>query len=229
MQQNTTPPVIQTESLRKIYRLGEEEIRALDGVDLRVEQGEFVAVVGQSGSGKSTLMHLLGCLDRPTEGRYRLGGRDVQTLSQRELARIRNRQIGFVFQGFNLIAGLSALENVELPLSYRRMSAARRREWAAECLSRVGLSHRLHHRPGEMSGGQQQRVAIARAVAVCPDLILADEPTGNLDPQSGREVMELLGQLNREGKTILLITHDVGIAAQAKRAVRMHNGRLQTE
>ena len=228
MQQNTALPVIQTEGLSKIYRLGEEEIRALDGVNLRVEQGEFVAVVGQSGSGKSTLMHLLGCLDRPTDGCYRLGGRDVSTLSQRELARIRNRQIGFVFQGFNLIAGLSALENVELPLSYRRMPAARRRELATECLCRVGLSHRLHHRPSEMSGGQQQRVAIARAVATQPDLILADEPTGNLDPQSGSEVMELLCQLNREGKTILLITHDSGIAAKAQRAVRMHNGRLQT-
>ena len=218
--------IIKTSKLCKFYRRGTETVTALGGVNFSVNKGEFVAVVGQSGSGKSTLMHILGCLDTPSAGEYFLGGRNVAALSQRELAHVRNVQIGFVFQGFNLIAGLTALENVEIPLGYRHLSAAKRRELARESLCQVGLSHRLSHCPAEMSGGQQQRVAIARALAAQPELILADEPTGNLDPDSGREVMSILSELNKAGKTILLITHDTAVAQQAGRVVRMENGIL---
>lgn len=219
--------MIETRGICKYYRRGAETVTALGGVDLSVKKGEFVAVVGQSGSGKSTLMHILGCLDTPSSGAYFLGGRNVAELSQKELAHIRNVKIGFVFQGFNLIAGLTALENVEIPLGYRRISAVKRRELARESLERVGLSHRLFHCPAEMSGGQQQRVAIARALATEPDLILADEPTGNLDPASGQEVMRILTELNKAGKTILLITHDTAVAKKAGRIVRMEGGFLQ--
>lgn len=218
--------MIKTQGLCKYYHRGDETVTALAGVELLVKKGEFVAVIGQSGSGKSTLMHILGCLDRPSAGRYFLEDRDVAELSQRELASIRNRRIGFVFQGFNLIAGLSAVENVAVPLGYRHLPAAQRRELAEESLCRVGLSHRLHHCPAEMSGGQQQRVAIARALVTQPELILADEPTGNLDPASGAEVMGILRRLHSEGKTVLLITHDARVAAEAGRVVRMENGRL---
>lgn len=218
--------LIQLEDLYKIYRQGSAEVRALNGVSMEVDQGDFVAIIGQSGSGKSTLMNILGCLDTPTAGRYRLEGREVSTLTDDRQSVIRSRFIGFIFQGFHLIPGLDALENVELPLIYRGMSREKRRRMAAESLERVGLGNRLHHRPGEMSGGQQQRVAIARAVAARPPVILADEPTGNLDRQSGREVMDILRGLNRDGHTVVLITHDGEIARSAGRQVQIQDGRI---
>ena len=220
---------IRIEELYKIYHTGDSEVRALDGVSLTIEDGEFVAIVGHSGSGKSTLMNMLGCLDGPTSGRYLLEGQDVSTLSDRQLSDIRNRQIGFIFQGFNLVPGLSAVENVELPLLYRGLGREKRRRLAVESLRQVGLGDRLHHRPGEMSGGQQQRVAIARAIAAKPPIILADEPTGNLDSRSGEEVLAILRQLNAEGHTVILITHDMGIAAAARRVVCIQDGRIQTD
>lgn len=224
--QTNQAALIDIRELSKIYRAGPHEIRALDSVSLTVRPGEFVAVVGHSGSGKSTLMNILGCLDTPDEGEYRLEGRLISTLGDRELSAIRNRRIGFVFQGFHLIPGLDALENVELPLIYRGMGREERRRAAADCLSRVGLGDRMRHRPGEMSGGQQQRVAIARAIAARPSLVLADEPTGNLDTASGEEVMDILEELHREGRTIILITHDRDIAARAGRTVEIRDGRL---
>ena len=218
--------LIRLENLYKIYHPGPQEVRALDGVSLSVEAGEFVAIVGQSGSGKSTLMNMLGCLDTPTYGAYFLEGRDVSRLRDDELSEIRNVQIGFIFQGFNLIPGLDALENVELPLLYRGIGKSQRRQLAMDALRRVGLAERLHHRPAEMSGGQQQRVAIARAIAARPPLLLADEPTGNLDTRSGREVMDILWDLHAEGRTIILITHDEGIASSAQRIVRIQDGKV---
>lgn len=219
-------PCIQIEDLYKIYSTGDSEVRALDGVSLCVEKGEFVAIVGHSGSGKSTLMNMLGCLDMPTSGRYLLEGQDVSTLPDSRLSSIRNRQIGFVFQGFNLVPGLSALENVELPLLYRGIGREQRKRMAMESLRQVGLGDRVHHRPSEMSGGQQQRTAIARAIAAKPPLILADEPTGNLDTRAGEEVLGILQQLNADGHTVILITHDMGIAAAARRIVRIQDGRI---
>lgn len=219
-------PCIQIEDLYKIYSTGDSEVRALDGVSLCVERGEFVAIVGHSGSGKSTLMNMLGCLDVPTSGRYLLEGQDVSTLPDSRLSSIRNRQIGFVFQGFNLVPGLSALENVELPLLYRGIGREQRKRMAMESLRQVGLGDRVHHRPNEMSGGQQQRTAIARAIAAKPPLILADEPTGNLDTKAGEEVLGILQQLNADGHTVILITHDMGIAAAARRIVRIQDGRI---
>ncbi len=218
--------LIRLENLYKIYHPGPQEVRALDGVSLSVEAGEFVAIVGHSGSGKSTLMNMLGCLDTPTSGAYFLEGRDVSRLRDDELSEIRNVQIGFIFQGFNLISGLDALENVELPLLYRGIGKSQRRQLAMDALRRVGLAERLHHRPAEMSGGQQQRVAIARAIAARPPLLLADEPTGNLDTRSGREVMDILWDLHAEGRTIILITHDEGIASSAQRIVRIQDGKV---
>ncbi len=218
--------LIRLENLYKIYHPGPQEVRALDGVSLSVEAGEFVAIVGHSGSGKSTLMNMLGCLDTPTSGAYFLEGRDVSRLRDDELSEIRNVQIGFIFQGFNLIPGLDALENVELPLLYRGIGKNQRRQLAMDALRRVGLAERLHHRPAEMSGGQQQRVAIARAIAARPPLLLADEPTGNLDTRSGREVMDILWDLHAEGRTIILITHDEGIASSAQRIVRIQDGKV---
>lgn len=218
--------LIRLENLYKIYHPGPQEVRALDGVSLSVEAGEFVAIVGHSGSGKSTLMNMLGCLDTPTYGAYFLEGRDVSRLRDDELSEIRNVQIGFIFQGFNLIPGLDALENVELPLLYRGIGKSQRRQLAMDALRRVGLAERLHHRPAEMSGGQQQRVAIARAIAARPPLLLADEPTGNLDTRSGREVMDILWDLHAEGRTIILITHDEGIASSAQRIVRIQDGKV---
>lgn len=218
--------LIRLENLYKIYHLGPQEVRALDGVSLSVEAGEFVAIVGHSGSGKSTLMNMLGCLDTPTSGAYFLEGRDISRLRDDELSEIRNVQIGFIFQGFNLIPGLDALENVELPLLYRGIGKSQRRQLAMDALRRVGLAERLHHRPAEMSGGQQQRVAIARAIAARPPLLLADEPTGNLDTRSGREVMDILWDLHAEGRTIILITHDEGIASSAQRIVRIQDGKV---
>ena len=210
----------------KIYRQGGEEIRALDHVSFWVDEGEFVAIIGQSGSGKSTLMNLLGCLDAPTSGSYFLDGQDVSQLGEAELSRIRNREIGFVFQGFNLIPSLDAAENVELPLLYRGIPRAERRQLSRRALQSVGLENRLHHLPSQMSGGQQQRVAVARAIAASPPVLLADEPTGNLESRSGAEVMGILRRLNGQGKTVVLITHDPGIAGQAGRTVTIQDGRI---
>lgn len=221
--------LIEVSDMYKIYNPGENEVRALDGIALRVEQGEFVAIVGQSGSGKSTLMNMLGCLDVPTEGTYILNGRDVSHLTDNELSDVRNQYIGFIFQGFNLIPNLTALENVELPLIYRQVDRATRRKLAAEALEKVGLEKRMKHKPSEMSGGQQQRVAIARAIAAAPPLILADEPTGNLDSKSTKDIMAILNQLNEQGNTIVLITHDDGIAANARRVVRIMDGRIESD
>jgi putative ABC transport system ATP-binding protein len=219
--------LIELQNVYKIYGEGlESEVRALDGVSLQVERGEFVAIVGASGSGKSTMMNVLGCLDVPTYGSYHLDGQDVTQLSDRQLSHIRNKQIGFIFQGFNLIPTLTALENVELPLIYQGIGMSRRREMAQEALERVGLGKRGTHKPAEMSGGQQQRVAIARAIATRPPIVLADEPTGALDSKTGREVLGFLQQFNREGSTVLLITHDNGIAATARRIVRIMDGHI---
>lgn len=217
---------IRITDLYKIYNPGANEVRALDGVSLTVQAGEFLAIVGHSGSGKSTLMNMLGCLDTPTSGRYFLEGRDVYALNDRQLSDIRNRHIGFVFQGFNLIANLDAMENVELPLIYRGIGREERRRIAAESLEKVGLANRAHHRPAELSGGQQQRVAIARAIAARPPIILADEPTGNLDTRSGDDVMAILRALNAEGHTVILITHDTEIAATAGRTVHIRDGKI---
>ncbi len=211
----------------KIYGEGlESEVRALDGVSLTIERGEFVAVVGQSGSGKSTMMNVLGCLDIPTRGDYLLDGTDVRELSDKQLSRIRNKQIGFIFQQYNLIQSLTVLENVELPLIYQGIDPIDRRDMALEALERVGLSERIKHHPAEMSGGQQQRAAIARAIATHPPIIMADEPTGALDSHTGLEVLAFLQQLNNEGSTVILITHDNGIAATARRVVRLTDGRI---
>lgn len=220
---------LETRGLSKVYRQGVRETAALQEVSLTVERGEFVAIVGRSGSGKSTLMNLLGCLDVPTSGEYRLGGQNVAALSPRRLAAVRNREIGFVFQQFHLISSLDAVENVELPLLYRGVPRAERRRRAEESLRRMGLADRLHHRPAELSGGQQQRVAIARAVVGEPPLVLADEPTGNLDPAMATEVMEVLRQLNRAGHTVLLITHDPVLAAAVPRRVFLKEGQLSAE
>ncbi|MGE4277835.1 MAG: ABC transporter ATP-binding protein [Lawsonibacter sp.] len=219
--------LIDIRNLYKIYNEGKEsEVRALDGVSLQIDKGEFVAIVGQSGSGKSTLMNVLGCLDIPTYGEYFLDGIDVTSLSDRELAHIRNREIGFIFQGYNLIQELDALENVTLPLIYQGSSVWDREDIAMEALAKVAMDDRAHHRPGEMSGGQQQRVAIARAIATHPPIIMADEPTGALDSKTGRHVLEILRGLYREGTTVLLITHDDNIAATARRVVRLSDGRV---
>ncbi len=219
--------LIDIRDLYKIYNEGKEsEVRALDGVTLQIDKGEFVAIVGQSGSGKSTMMNVLGCLDIPTYGEYFLDGNDINTLTDKQLARIRNREIGFIFQGYNLIQELDALENVTLPLIYRGVSVFDREDMAMEALAKVGMDDRAHHRPSEMSGGQQQRVAIARAIATKPPIIMADEPTGALDSRTGHEVLEFLQQLNREGTTVILITHDNGIAATARRCVRLTDGKI---
>ena len=219
--------LIDIQNLYKIYNEGKEsEVRALDGVSLQIDRGEFVAIVGQSGSGKSTLMNVLGCLDIPTYGQYHLNGTDVTSLSDRSLARIRNREIGFIFQGYNLIQELNALENVPLPLIYQGVSVWEREEIAMAALAKEGMDDRAHHRPSEMSGGQQQRVAIARAIATHPPIIMADELTGALDSKTGRHVLEILRSLYREGTTILLITHDDGIAATARRVVRLSDGKV---
>lgn len=219
--------LIQLNDVYKIYGEGmESEVRALDGVSLEIDRGEFVAVVGQSGSGKSTMMNVLGCLDIPTRGDYILDGVDVKELTDKELSHIRNKQIGFIFQGFNLISALTAVENVELPLIYQGVGGEKRRELALAALARVGLKNRSHHKPAEMSGGQQQRVAIARAIATSPPILMADEPTGALDSHTGQEVLRFLQQLNREGSTVVLITHDNGIAATARRIVRLSDGKI---
>ena len=219
--------LIELRDVYKIYGEGlESEVRALDGVSLDIEKGEFVAVVGQSGSGKSTMMNVLGCLDIPTRGTYHLDGVDVLELSDKQLSRIRNKQIGFIFQQYNLIQNLTVLENVELPLIYQGIDPIDRRELAMEALGRVGLADRAQHKPTQMSGGQQQRVAIARAISTRPPIIMADEPTGALDSRTGHEVLGFLQQLNKEGSTVILITHDNGIAATARRIVRIADGKI---
>ena len=221
--------LIKVKDLCKIYNPGENEVRALDHVNLEIQKGEFVAIIGQSGSGKSTFMNMLGCLDVPTSGEYYLNGTDVSTMKDNELSVVRNREIGFIFQGFNLIANLTAIENVELPLIYRGIDRKTRRNLAIESLKMVGLEKRLHHKPNEMSGGQQQRVAIARAIAAKPPVILADEPTGNLESSSSREILGILKDMHKTGKTIILITHDNGIADQAKRVVRIMDGKIESD
>ncbi|MCI9664144.1 MAG: ABC transporter ATP-binding protein [Lachnospiraceae bacterium] len=218
--------LVEIRDMCKIYNPGENEVRALDHVNLQINRNEFVAIIGQSGSGKSTLMNMLGCLDIPTSGTYILNGQDVSNLSDNELSDIRNKEIGFIFQGFNLIAGLTALENVELPLIYRGVGRKERLELSKIALEKVGLKSRIDHKPSEMSGGQQQRVAIARAIAQAPPVILADEPTGNLDSGSTKEIMEILKGLHQEGRTVILITHDNEIAAKAKRIIRIMDGRI---
>ena len=218
--------LIEIRNMCKIYNPGENEVRALDHVDLQINRHEFVAIIGQSGSGKSTLMNMLGCLDVPTSGTYYLNGQDVSHLTDDELSDIRNREIGFIFQGFNLIANMTALENVELPLIYRGVPKKEREELSRTALKKVGLEKRMDHKPSEMSGGQQQRVAIARAIAQAPPVILADEPTGNLDSGSTKEIMGILKELHKEGRTVILITHDNEIAARAKRVVRIMDGKI---
>ncbi len=221
--------LIQVQNLCKIYNPGENEVRALDGISLTIHNGEFVAIIGQSGSGKSTLMNMLGCLDVPTSGQYFLNGRDVSNLTDDELSDIRNLEIGFIFQGFNLIPNLTAEENVELPLIYRGVGKKERMALAEKSLAMVGLGHRMYHKPGEMSGGQQQRVAIARAIAAKPPVILADEPTGNLDSRSTQEIMNILKELHESGRTVILITHDDEIAAQVKRVIRIRDGKIEAD
>ncbi len=221
--------LIQITDICKVYNPGENEVRALDHVSLNIDKGEYVAIIGQSGSGKSTLMNMLGCLDVPSSGTYILNGTDVSSLSDDELSDIRNQEIGFIFQGFNLIPSFTAIENVELPLLYRGVSRSKRHELAIQALEKVGLGARMTHKPSEMSGGQQQRVAIARAIAQAPPVILADEPTGNLDSASSREIIEILKKLHAEGRTVILITHDNEIAAQAKRVIRIKDGKVERD
>ena len=221
--------LVEIQDISKIYNPGENEVRALDHISLTIQKGEFVAIIGQSGSGKSTLMNIIGCLDVPTEGTYILNGQNVSKLSDNELSDIRNQEIGFIFQGFNLIANLTAQENVELPLIYRGVPKKERHELSVAALKKVGLAHRMDHRPSEMSGGQQQRVAIARAIAQAPPVILADEPTGNLDSASSMEILDILKQLHAENRTVILITHDNDIAKQAKRVIRIKDGKIERD
>ena len=221
--------LIEIQDICKVYNPGENEVRALDGVSLQIKHGEYVAIIGQSGSGKSTLMNMLGCLDIPSSGAYILNGCDVSHMTDDELSDIRNKEIGFIFQGFNLIAALTALENVELPLIYRGVSKKERVRLAKAALEKVGLGHRMDHKPSEMSGGQQQRVAIARAIAQAPPIILADEPTGNLDSASSKEIIEILRELHKDGRTVILITHDNEIAEQAKRVIKIKDGKIERD
>jgi len=222
-------PLIEMQELSKTYLMGETKVHALRGVSLTIEAGEFVAIMGPSGSGKSTLMNMLGCLDRPDQGIWRLNGEEIGRLSDDQLASIRNRTVGFIFQNFNLLSRSSALKNVELPLLYRGLKQEQRRQIASEALSKVGLSDRVHHKPKELSGGQQQRVAIARALVGDPKIILADEPTGNLDSRSGLEIMSLLQELNLQGRTLIMVTHDPAIAEQCHRIVRLLDGRVVSD
>ncbi|MBP3523826.1 MAG: ABC transporter ATP-binding protein [Clostridia bacterium] len=218
--------MIVMQGIRKEYRMGDNVVKALDGVDIHIRPHEFVSIIGPSGSGKSTLMNIIGCLDTADDGIYRFDGLDITDYTEDELATIRGRKIGFVFQQFNLLPKLTAQENVELPLIYQGMSAGKRHKRSREVLDRVGLLERMHHKPTELSGGQQQRVAIARALAGDPSLILADEPTGNLDSKTGAEVMNLFHELHEAGNTIVLITHDAKIAAQTPRAIHIHDGKV---
>ena len=225
-------PIILTQNLTKVYGMGDAEVRALDGVDVQIDEGEFVAIMGPSGSGKSTLMNILGCLDRPTQGKYFLAGEDVSQMDKNQLADIRNRRLGFIFQSYNLLAQTSALENVMLPMLYARngsLTSEQQREKAHKALAMVGLADRTHHKPQELSGGQMQRVAIARALINDPLLILADEPTGNLDSRSGVEIMELLQALHAAGRTIVMVTHDDEIAHYADRTIRFRDGQVEVD
>jgi len=218
--------MIEIKDVTKIYQMGETEVRALDGVDISIKEHEFVSIIGPSGSGKSTLMHVIGCLDVPTTGQYCLDGEEVSDLSENKLAQIRSRKIGFVFQQFNLLSKLSAVENVELPLIYQGVGVRERRERAIDALTRVGLGERCYHKPSELSGGQQQRVAIARALVSNPPLILADEPTGNLDTHSGEEILEMLTDLHEKGNTIVVITHDMEVAEATERMIHIRDGKI---
>jgi putative ABC transport system ATP-binding protein len=222
--------VIEVDEVERIYRSGEDvEVRALDGVSLRIARGELLAIMGSSGSGKSTLMHILGCLDAPTAGRYLLDGVDVRDIPEDDLADLRNRKIGFVFQSFNLVARTSALANVELPLAYAGLGRRERRARAVAALEAVGMGDRLHHLPSELSGGQQQRTAVARAIVTDPAIVLADEPTGNLDSHSTEEILAIFARLNAEGRTVVLITHESDVAARARRIVRLSDGRVVSD
>ena len=222
----TEAPLISVENLTRFYTVGEEEVRALDGVSFDVMRGEWVAVVGQSGSGKSTLMNLIGALDTATGGSYRINGNDVEKMSDDQLADLRNTEIGFVFQTFQLLSRSTALANVELPLVYRGLPRKERKEQAVKALEAVGLANRMHHKPNELSGGQRQRVAIARALVGNPSLLLADEPTGNLDSATGEEIIRLFGELNQRGHTIMLVTHEPRLAARCPRAIRLSDGKV---
>ena len=218
--------MIEIKDVTKVYQMGETEVRALDGVDISITEHEFVSIIGPSGSGKSTLMHVIGCLDVPTAGQYFLDGEEVSHLTENKLAQIRSRKIGFVFQQFNLLSRLSSLENVELPLIYQGVGVRERRERAMDALTRVGLGERSHHKPSELSGGQQQRVAIARALVSDPPLILADEPTGNLDTHSGEEILSMLTELHSKGNTIVMITHDMEVAEATARMIHIRDGKI---
>ncbi|MBQ3038504.1 MAG: ABC transporter ATP-binding protein [Clostridia bacterium] len=218
--------MIRLEGITKIYQMGDSEVRALDGVDLHIKPHEFVAIIGPSGSGKSTLMNMIGCLDVPTSGRYWIDGVEGSSMSDNELADLRNQKLGFIFQQYNLLPKLSAIENVELPLIYRGMGVHERTKLAKRALERVGLSDKMHHKPTELSGGQQQRVSIARALSSSPQIILADEPTGALDSKSGIEIMQMLHDLHEEGNTVIIITHDLNIAKQAERIVTIKDGKI---
>ena len=218
--------LIEMRELTRVYQLGPQEIYALRGVDLVIKNGEYVAIMGPSGSGKSTLMNIIGCLDRPTAGRYLLDGIPVESMDDDELAAIRNKKIGFVFQTFNLLARTTALQNVELPLVYAKIPKAERREMAEEALAAVGLGDRMHHQPNELSGGQRQRVAIARALVNKPSLLLADEPTGNLDSQTGREILDLFHDLHSRGNSIIMVTHEDDVAHEAKRIIHIRDGKV---
>jgi putative ABC transport system ATP-binding protein len=221
--------MLEVQNLKKMYQMGEVCVEALKGVSFRIDRGEFVAIMGPSGSGKSTLMHLLGCLDQPSEGVYLLEGEDVAQITDNQLAEIRNKRIGFVFQSFNLLPRMAIIKNVEVPLIYAGVRGAKRHKMAKEALEKVGLGDRLHHRPNEISGGQKQRVAIARALINHPSIILADEPTGNLDSKTGEEIMALFHDLNRQGHTIILVTHEVEIARNARRVISIRDGQITSD
>ncbi len=222
-------PVIRVKGLTRSYDMGAETVHALRGVDVVIARNEYVAIMGPSGSGKSTMMNLIGCLDTPTSGEYWLNGTEVSRMTDDELARVRNREIGFVFQTFNLLPRASALHNVELPLIYSGLRAGTRRARAQEALERVGLADRMHHRPNELSGGQRQRVAIARALVNTPSILLADEPTGNLDSMTSGEIMAVFAELHRQGQTVVMVTHEADIAAHAHRVVTLHDGRVHSD
>ncbi len=229
MKKEEAKVIIDIRNMYKIYEMGSEEVHALDGVNLQIREHEFVAIIGPSGSGKSTLMNMIGCLDTPTSGEYILDGISIENYTENELAHIRNVKIGFIFQQFNLFRRLTALENVEMPAKYNRVPVEERRARAVEALKMVGLGERIYHRPTELSGGQQQRVAIARSLVNKPPILLADEPTGNLDSKSGEEIMKMMHQLHSEGNTIILITHDNDIAEEADRVVRIFDGRIHED
>ncbi|HSE42701.1 MAG TPA: ABC transporter ATP-binding protein [Acidobacteriota bacterium] len=221
--------IIKTQGLKKIYQMGEEQVRALNGVDIEINKGEYVAIMGPSGSGKSTLMNLLGCLDTPSEGEYWLNGQAVSSLTDDELAQVRNKEVGFVFQSFHLLPRYTALENIQLPLVYSNVSRDERLERAKQTLAEVDLADRMHHRPNELSGGQRQRVAIARALINRPSILLADEPTGNLDSNTGREILNLFERLHTTGNTIILVTHDPEVASHANRVIRLRDGCVESD